>query len=633
MHASNAQINQSKKEAFLRTNIAVKLPAWMIEQQPELLPLSAYSPRRKSLAYATPETGSSSAGSAAALRESPVLHRYAPGTIPISPPGTSARDDDEPMAVADPMADRHVDQLDRVTTADKQGQMDLRLAQHVGGPARDGLVQPRVLDKPHDPGTAIAQSSKEVPVVTEPVGMCAREPVDKTPNNALGIREEGPTMVRSPTKTAADIRPVEIGGENQSPKKALFVVKPVAMREEGPSMTKASNNATEALATDEGTAILESSNNTLVAARPISMSEGGPPMTKPPSNAPAVTDTLEIDEGEAALVHSATQPVELLNPGHKERAIIVIDDDEGMHVDKPDSELQTPAQTDDDDAQSANEGYDRTNVFSPGEISVAGQERPHQDDGARDQETPESDMAWERSSERGMGSEQVYHIGATQSKKEEQERRAVPVPNLRAGTPIESSCLSRNASNWQQPVPNVQPTVIVIDDDDEKDQDVEMEFECNNEPALPLDLRASVQFNDEPQISNSSTVTSEPSSTSAASTATSEPSIASTASTPRKKIRLSRFTNLPSTPRPLSKLDRSRWSAPSRAVHRRFSGPMILTPLRITPFPAGLGEVDQSRSHYPLPDFDLSLSTISETPPLPPPLRRRLRRNMEIVEK
>lgn len=614
----------------------MKLPAWMIQQQPELLPLSAYSPRRKSLAYATPETGSSSAGSAAALRESPVLRRYAPGTVPVSPPGTSARDDDEPMVVGGPMGDRHVDQLDSVRTADKQGEVDRRLAQHVGSPVRDGLAQPRVLDKPHKPSTAISQSTNEAPVVTEPVGMRARESVNKTPN-----RGEAPSMVQSPTKTAAVMEPVGIGGETQSPKKVPFVVKPVAMREGGPSMTKASSGAAELLATDGGAAISES-NNIPVAVQPISKSEGGPSMTKLPRNAPAVMEALETDGGEAALVQSAAQPVESLNLGYKERAVIVIDDDEGMQVDKPDSELQTPAQTDDDDDQSANAGYDRTNVFLPGEMSVAVREHPHithQHDGARDQETPESDMTWERYSERGMGKEQVHHIGTTQSMQEPQDRGAVSMSNPRPMTPIESGRLSgeemRDASNWQQAVPNVQPTVIVIDDDDEdeKDQDVDMESGYNNETALPIDLRESVQFNDGPQISNSSTATSEPSNTSAASTATSEPSIASTASTPRKKIKLSRFTDLPSAPIPPSKLDRSRWSVPSRAVHRRFSGPMILTPLRITPFPAGLGEVDQSRSHYPLPDFDLSLSTILQTPPLPPPPRKGLRRNIEAVEK
>lgn len=620
----------------------MKLPAWMIEQQPELLPLSAYSPRRKSLAYATPETGSSSAGSAAALRESPVLRRYAPGTVSVSPPGTSARGDDEPMVVGGPMGDRHVDQLDSVGTTDKQGEVDRRLAQHVRSPVRDGLLQPRVLDKPHKPSTAISQSTNGAPVVTEPVGMRARESVNKTPKKALGIRGEAPPMVQSPKKTATVMEPVGIGGETQSPKKVPFVVKPVAMREGGPSMTKASNDATEALVTDGGTAISESSNNIPVAVQPISTSEGGPSMTKLPRNAPAVMEALGTDGGEAALVQSAAQPVESLNLGHKERVVIVIDDDddEGMQVDKPDSELQTPAQTDDDDVQSANAGYDRTNVFSPGEISVAGREHPHimhQHDGARDRETPESDMTWERSSELGMEKEQVHYIGPTQSMQEPQDRGAVSVSNPRARPPIESGEDIRDASNWQQAVPNVQPTVIVIDDDDddedEKDQDVDMESVYNNETALPIDLRESVQFNDGPQISNSSTATSEPSNTSAASTATSEPSIASTASTPRKKIKLSRFTDLPSAPIPPSKLDRSRWSAPSRAVHRRFSGPMILTPLRITPSPAGLGEVDQSRSHYPLPDFDLSLSTILETPPLPPPPRKRLRRNIEAVEK
>lgn len=541
------------------------------------------------------------------------------------------------------MGDRHVDQLDSVRTADKQGEVDRRLTQHVKGPVRDGLMQPRVLDKPSTPSTATPKPANGAPLVMEPVGMRARESVNKTPNKALGIRGEGPPMVRSPTKTAAVINPVGIGGETQSPKKVPSVVKPVAMREGGPSMTKVSNDATEPLATDGGTAISESLNNIPVAVRPISTNEGGPSTTKSPSNAPAVAEVLETDGGEAALVQSAAQPVESLNFGHKEHAVIIIDDDddEGMQVDKPDSELQTPAQTDDDDVQSVNAGYDRTNVFSPGEISAAGRE--HQHDRARDRETPESDMAWERSSERGMGKEQVHHIGATQSKQEVQEpqgRRVVPVPNPRARTPIESGRLSeeeiRDASNWQQVVPNVQPTVIVIDDDDEedeKDQDVDMESGYNNETASPIDLRESAQFNDGPQISNSSTATSEPSNTSAASTATSEPSIASTASTPRKKIKISRFTDLPSAPTPLSKLDRSRWSVPSRAVHRRFSGPMILTPLRITPFPAGLGEVDQSRSHYPLPDFDLSLSTILETPPLPPPPRKRLRRNIEALEK
>lgn len=700
---SNAQINQSKKEAFLRTNIAVKLPAWMIEKQTELLPLSAYSPRRmhhKNQAYATPETGSSSGGSASdprALHESPVMRKFTSRNLseyqlaPISPPqgnrgllreaprdvvpGESARsqghDDDGPMennlSNGGPTTDRHnlqrvnrtqVDRTIASGTADKRVEINQHLAQHVGGLVRDGLARPQATDEPpvvtkpletHEVGTAIAKSSNNISVVVKPAKMLGEETsMTKSPSKALvvarprGMRVEDVLQTRSPVVAKLARIPEEEVLVTQSPMAANSVTTNGVEASITQSLTQTPNEAlvvVEPLETDEaGTEITQSSNKAPVVTQPMQICEEGPSMTKPPGEAPLVTGPAGTDGEKVAMIQSPAGSWNFRNSmGRKERIVIIIDDDE-MEVDNPDSELRNPAQTDDDDTQSEGKGHGRNDVLESGGKSVVGRKCPsttHQDDEARDQGIPEGERSGELTAEEEMGNEQVHHTGtrgvtppeaAIEEVREPQGHEAAIVTNPHTRAPIDSSCLSReeisNATNLQEVVHSVQPIVIIIDDDDDEDEEGEkneddMESEYYEEIVSPFDLRASVRFSDGLQIPPSSSV-SEPSNTSAASTATSEPSIASAASSPRKRIKLSQFTqsaSASSAPTPLLKLDRSRWSAPNRAIHRRFSGPMILTPLRITPFPAGLGEVDHSgRSHYPLSDFDLPANTNPKTP-------------------
>lgn len=697
---SNAQINQSKKEAFLRTNISVKLPAWMIEKQTELLPLSAYSPKRmhhKNQAYATPETGSSSGGSASdprALRESPIIGKSTSRNLseyqlaPISPQGNrnglheASRDvvsggparlqghDDDGLMGNDlssggpTAADRHnLQQVNQTQvgsttasgTADKQVGANQHLAQHVGGPVHDGLARPQAADEPpvvtrllktHEAGTAIAQSPNNASVAVKPVKMLGEEAsITKSPNKApvvarpRGMRVENMLQNRSPVVAKLARIPEEEVSVTQSPMAAHLVTTNGVEASMTESLAQTPNEAlvvVEPLETDEaGIEISQSSNKTPVVAQPMSM-------TKPPGEAPLVTGPAGIDGETAETIQSPTQPVESWDfrnsVGRKERIVIIIDDDDEMKVDNSDSELRNPAQTDGGDTQFGGEGHGRIDVLQSGGKSVGGGKCPsitHQDDEARDREISDRERSGEPTAEEGTRSEQVYHTetrGATPPEAaigEVQGREAAIVSNPHTRTSIDSGCLSReeisNATNLQEAVHNVQPIVIIIDDDEddeddedegEKDED-DMESEYSEEIVSSFDLRAAVQFNNELQNPPSSSA-SEPSNTSAASTATSEPSITSAASSPRKRIKLSQFTQLagpPPAPTPLLKLDRSRWNAPNRAIHRRFSGPMILTPLRITPFPAGLGEVDHSgRSHYPLQDFGLPANTNPKTP-------------------
>lgn len=544
--SKSAKINQSKKEAFLRGNIAVKLPEWM--QKADLLPISAYSPKRnhrKSLTYGTPETGSSN-GSASCGKAADGGRISTPSSlskrqlVSISPRGSNKRLQEMSSDVAPSQSQESAQEFDRSNLHSKATK---------GKPSYESPIADRKFQRVN--------------------GM----QVDRTPSSEKATKS------------------VETNGHSSQHMKTPVVPEAIVQ-----------SSADVAGAKDHGNSVV-----------------------------------------------------------HKDRIVIVIDDDDDeeddgdgdsdrIEEDQSGSESAHAAQNFDDNVESENWGRCGTNVGSnyPGEKSITGKDLPGMTQrGSRSisRQTPEGSGVWKPSSgpmiERGVDDRLARHAGtggsaqretrlsssrtqaeaennaAGWSMREHQGRSGLGavaglVQEPRARTSIESSRLSkretRNPSNTQQTPPIKQPIVIIIPDDDDEDEKAEDKDEDQDEDEdddtgseyyeeivspsrllRPIQLDDNDDDDDDEERASPSSVTS------------SDPVIISAKSSPRKRIKLSQFTRPTSSPTPVPRPDRSRWSSPYKSVHRRFSGPMIITPLRRTPVPAGLGVVDES--HYSFPDF------------------------------
>lgn len=590
--STSALINQSKKEAFLRGNIAVKLPAWM--QKADLLPISAYSPKRnhrKSLTYGTPETGSSS-GSASCGKAADGGRIFTPGSlskrqlVPISPRGSNKRLQEMSSDAAPNQSQESTQEFDR------------------------SKLPPKVMK---------SKPSYESPIADR-----------NNPHRVNGMQ-------------------VHLTPPNEKAAKPRHMKTPVV---------------------PEGIMRSQTANKAPVVTEPLGTDKETREIARLPGVIRVANEPMETDGEETAMVQSSAEVAGPRDRGnsvmHKDRIVIVIDDDDDdddvddgsdrIEEDQSESESGHAVENFDDNIKSKNWGRCGTNVGSnhPGDKSITGKDLPDMTQ-RRGSRVPERDMVWKPSGslkiEGGVDDRRERHAGTggsarcetrlsssqTQAEAENNAAGLEAVAGLgpRAGTPIESSRLSTREMNHppitQQTAPIKQPIIIIIPDDEDEDEgggdkngnggqdedhdgededggvrvvgeDDDTGSEYYGEIASPPGLLKPIQLDDEGRVSSSSVTSS-------------EPAIISAKSSPRKRIKLSQFARPALSPTPMPGPDRSRWSSPYKSVHRRFSGPMIITPLRRTPVPAGLGVVDES--HYPFPDFGSfpKANPVVEAPP------------------
>lgn len=625
-----SKINESKKEAFLRKNIAVKLPAWMLEKKTEFLPISAYSPKRghrKSLPYGTPETGSSSgsASSRKVLDGGLVLVNPADPSkrqlVLVSPHGNSNRlqevSSDRPQArprgynrsrpdagatedkpsYESPVSDRNnfqrvnEIQADRVLLeeeADIQAEIGPDISQH---------VEPLGTDIE---STAMARSPDENPLATEQMDM--GEDMDEDMDEDTDEEEEEEEEEEMDEEEMDEEE--EVGEEEE-------------MEEE------------------EEEEVMDGE---------------------------ATTDRGDKEEMAISQLPAVETEVRDCEKSIDERVIIIIDDSDDDDRIKSGNAAQT------DKVDGMSRAWRRgTSIVNPRNNRLGDKSTTDRDSldvtqrsgGVRNQEISESiaptengDTVQRETQLRSWRTQaEAGNHAAGRELQGRPGRRAIAEPKPREKTPIEFSRLSK--SEITHPPNPHQPIYIDSDDDeDEKEEDegedeedevedeedqvedeedevgkevggegggLEVEGEVgiedkgsedgednaeekgeDEDEGGDEDDKIGTEYDEEivsppglklkpPRLDKNRKVTPFP-------TFSSEPPAISEIPTPMRRTKLSQSTQ------PVDRFpNRSRWSIPSKSGYRRFSGPKIFTPLRISPVEAGLGMVDEaSKSYYPV---------------------------------